>query len=1155
MKRYSKLIFLLSVIALSVLCFTGCTSTKTVTFKNGNDFIVSMTADKDGKVIEPKITTAKGVEVEGWYTSNDFSTKKFDFKTDKISVDTTLYVKLININYTVTYDLGYTLEPNETMPQAPDQAIFNVDGTFTVSDEIPVRTGYEFMGWAYENNVYEAGQTVEATKTGNISLVATWQYRMVTVRFFDNEDIEMEAYTKQIPYGSDVAAPESSVVPSAYFCFKQVDWDNSLENVTKDIDYHAIYEYISSPSYLFEFTMNDDYNSYSVSAKGAAFNKAVEGKIALPTQYNGLDVTAIAPKGFMGATMLESIYIPSSYKVIKTEAFFFCQSLKNIYIEEGLTTIEADAFSLIGLVEYFNLPKSVNDIHWWAFETLMYDANNYNYLSSEQQEIYRNFKFITAEDGFYKWNKTDKVLYGDEGRQLVYVAHDTEDLVIKDTVKEVFPAICYRYYWLKSVTVFGTDVVIGSGAFYNCVFLENFTVTGSVKQIGTDITVYDGLPIEEGAKKVGALTGSAVSSIYFPSGLEYLGVETFSTCYFLTEISLPQTIEYIHERAFDNNYANSDQIFDDILGIYHSNGLNKLEIRGENPYYYCENNTVLIKKGTAEEGDTLIFYCMDASNTEYTIPSNVKKLIPRSIIQPRNLITLTISDGVTEIPQDFCAAPNLATLNIGNLVKIIKLQAFNGCGSLANVIFAQNSQLEEIENWAFYNTAIESITFPNTIKKFGNDFINNIKSLNVEEGGEYYCSKDGILFSADERTLVRYPSGRETTSYTVPEGVEIIGSRAFDGCYYLETITMGTDVRVILEEAFVGNFKDIRVDGELTGFLGLKEVIMNENLQEIHNMAFYGCSLMENITFIGPAPKLIDTPLDTVLDEWLQYVNLNHIFTGYQQNLNEEYQEYLDSVGLFGGMTFTVPEIYLADYYTEWYRHRPENISGFKNLPTVTYNFETNGGSAVQSLNSYALNDMPSSIKEGEYLIGWFTKNETEGWGEEIVYPYIYQANDSVTLYAKWSQDEIQNGQKDIWAYELLEGETINVSVPHGRNGVWFKYTATKNCLAKLTGYQKFMENTILCDAFYFDRLGMDVINKTPMVLKYLSRQTIAEIYDMETSSSYYQFESGTTYYIWFVFVGTIDQDMVFKMSLDFLDTQSYVMVAPALLPAKYEFA
>ena len=45
---------------------------------------------------------------------------------------------------------------------------------------------------------------------------------------------------------------------------------------------------------------------------------------------------------------------------------------------------------------------------------------------------------------------------------------------------------------------------------------------------------------------------------------------------------------------------------------------------------------------------------------------------------------------------------------------------------------------------------------------------------------------DGVTFSADKKTLIKYPEEKEDQEYIVPEGTEIISYKAFSNNNYLK---------------------------------------------------------------------------------------------------------------------------------------------------------------------------------------------------------------------------------------------------------------------------------------------------------------------------------------------------------------------------------
>ena len=56
---------------------------------------------------------------------------------------------------------------------------------------------------------------------------------------------------------------------------------------------------------------------------------------------------------------------------------------------------------------------------------------------------------------------------------------------------------------------------------------------------------------------------------------------------------------------------------------------------------------------------------------------------------------------------------------------------------------------------------------------------------------------DNDVFSSDMKELIWYPIGASNTSYTVPEGVEIIGVGAFQRTKKIKEIILPSSLKVI----------------------------------------------------------------------------------------------------------------------------------------------------------------------------------------------------------------------------------------------------------------------------------------------------------------------------------------------------------------------
>ena len=125
------------------------------------------------------------------------------------------------------------------------------------------------------------------------------------------------------------------------------------------------------------------------------------------------------------------------------------------------------------------------------------------------------------------------------------------------------------------------------------------------------------------------------------------------------------------------------------------------------------------------------------------------------------------------------------------------------------------------------------------------DFLQAIKIKNIHVlESNVYSSKDGLLFDAAGRTLLRCPSGRTGTVY-IPEGTKQIAYSAFCSCIYLEKIVCAQSLRKIGIMAFSGCPK-------------LKEVVLNQGLKEIGDEAFYSCNSIQKLRFPGSIERLED---------------------------------------------------------------------------------------------------------------------------------------------------------------------------------------------------------------------------------------------------------------------------------------------------------
>ncbi len=210
-----------------------------------------------------------------------------------------------------------------------------------------------------------------------------------------------------------------------------------------------------------------------------------------------------------------------------------------------------------------------------------------------------------------------------------------------------------------------------------------------------------------------------------------------------------------------------------------------------------------------------------------------------------SLTSVIIPDGVERIEQgafDKCSA--LASVILPDCVKIIADCAFQQCESLTEI--AIPNSVTNIGAGAFQAcSSLESVSIPKsvvTIERPGDTFddCNSLRAVNVDKDNPSYKSIDGILFDKVGTNLLIYPRVKQG-AYTVPDGVETIGLRAFGNCNGLTSITLPASVREIQSLAF-------------SACSNLTSVTLNEGINSIQGWAFFRCTRLGSITL----PKSVE---------------------------------------------------------------------------------------------------------------------------------------------------------------------------------------------------------------------------------------------------------------------------------------------------------
>jgi hypothetical protein len=150
----------------------------------------------------------------------------------------------------------------------------------------------------------------------------------------------------------------------------------------------------------------------------------------------------------------------------------------------------------------------------------------------------------------------------------------------------------------------------------------------------------------------------------------------------------------------------------------------------------------------------------------------------------------------------------------------------------------------EIEQNAFYGCSeVTSIDIPFSVIRISDQFngCSGLKKFTVNENNQSYKDVDGILFSKDDKMLIKYPAKKETAEYVISEDAAIICTGAFMDNEFLRKITIGNFVTAISDYAF-------------KNCSALEEVELGGNVRIIGNESFKNCPKLALVNAHGMWP-------------------------------------------------------------------------------------------------------------------------------------------------------------------------------------------------------------------------------------------------------------------------------------------------------------
>ena len=405
----------------------------------------------------------------------------------------------------------------------------------------------------------------------------------------------------------------------------------------------------------------DANNQYLSSQDGVLFDKTGSLLMIYPSLNERNDYAV--PEGteeilgyaFQGASMLETVSLPSSLRDIGDQAFSGCTRLREVEMREGLTSIGYSAFRNCSSLLQVTLPASLESL-----------GSDWYYGCSALQRI-------DVAEGNTRYASVDGVLFN-KG---------------KDTLLQ-YPYAHGADYAVPA----GTDT-IGTWAFSGVTMLESVQLPASVKAIETS-----------------AFSNcSQLRAIDLPEGLLRIGGRAFYNCRSLTQVDLPASLlvlgtadgtdafsgctglQRLEVAAGNARYASVD-------GVLFNQEKNKLLMH---PYAHGANYAV--PDGTDTIGENAFYSCTILETI--SLPIGLQVIERQAFVNCVSLQSVAFPGSLVELGESAFTLTSLvkADLSAAEALRVIAPRAFSNCEHLETVMFPPS--LETLGMLAFSNTAIQ----------------------------------------------------------------------------------------------------------------------------------------------------------------------------------------------------------------------------------------------------------------------------------------------------------------------------------------------------------------------------------------------------------------------------------------------------------------
>ena len=511
-----------------------------------------------------------------------------------------LILTLVGCSQPVVFDVSFVV----------DGEVYATVGTsgeeMVKMPENPTKEGYTFDGWYWDKDVwcepFTANSLLNAPLSSDMSVYAKWKSNEITYKI-----------TFETNGGTAVAEKNVSVIEAApvttkdYYTFMGWYSDPSFNESTKitfpftpenDLTLYAKWAIAITEG--LQFALQADTNTYAVTGY-----TGTDSVIVIPSQNEGLDVTAINDRAFEGNTTITKVAISDSVTSIGSSAFSGCVKLISIAIPDSVTSIGERAFEDCSSLTSVTIPDSVTSIiGWYAFYK----------CSSLMSVTIGNGVTGIGYSAFSHCSSLMSVTIGNDvtgiGERAFEYCSSLTSVTIPDSVTSIYDYAFYECSSLASVTIGNGVTSIGNSAFSYCSSLTSITIPDSVTRIGS-------FAFED---------CSSLTSVTIPDSVTSIYDHAFYRCSSLTSITIPFVGATKSGTGTSNTHFgyifgassciyNDDYVPSSLKTVIITNGVTSI---GEHAFWNCYNLTsITIPDSVTSIGNYAFEYCSSLSSITF----------------------------------------------------------------------------------------------------------------------------------------------------------------------------------------------------------------------------------------------------------------------------------------------------------------------------------------------------------------------------------------------------------------------------------------------------------------------------------------------------------------------------------------------------------